>query len=84
MGFLAQKIANKPFTIVGSGSQTRDFTYVSDIVSAFVRPLNQNKNEIFNVGSGATISINKIVDLLEVLKYILKKDLENQIALLQI
>ena len=40
-GVLAQKIANKPFTIVGSGSQTRDFTYVSDIVNAFVRPLNQ-------------------------------------------
>ena len=34
--FLAQKIANKPFTIVGDGSQTRDFTYVSDIIRALI------------------------------------------------
>ena len=39
--FLAQKIANKPFTIVGSGSQTRDFTYVSDKLVHLSEPLNQ-------------------------------------------
>tara|TARA_X000000950_G_scaffold249658_1_gene309727 strand:- start:654 stop:1634 length:981 start_codon:yes stop_codon:yes gene_type:complete len=72
--FLAQKIANKPFTIVGSGSQTRDFTYVSDIVSAFVNASKSKiKNEIFNVGSGATISIKKIVDLLGGIKIHIEK-----------
>ena len=34
--FLAQKIAGKPYTIVGDGNQTRDFTYVTDIVSALI------------------------------------------------
>ena len=34
--FLAQKLANKPYTIVGDGTQTRDFTFVSDIVNAIV------------------------------------------------
>ena len=34
--FLAQKLAKKPFTVVGDGSQTRDFTYVTDVVAALV------------------------------------------------
>jgi len=72
--FLAQKIAGKPFTIVGSGQQTRDFTYVSDIVNAFSVAHNSKiKNEIFNVGSGATISIKKIVSLLGGDKVFIKK-----------
>lgn len=65
--FLAQKIAKKPFTIVGDGKQTRDFTYVSDIVEAIIK-VSKKKNitgEIFNVGSGKTISVNKIVELLK-------------------
>ena len=35
--FLAQKIAKKPFTIVGNGKQTRDFTFVSDIIEAILK-----------------------------------------------
>lgn len=33
--FLAQKLAGRPFTVVGDGMQTRDFTYVTDIADAF-------------------------------------------------
>lgn len=33
--FLAQKLAGKPFTVVGTGEQTRDFTYVTDVADAF-------------------------------------------------
>ncbi len=63
--FLAQKLAGKPFTIVGDGSQTRDFTYVSDVVSAIMAAVKSNvTNEIFNVGSGQTYSINSLVKLL--------------------
>ena len=64
--FLAQKLAQKPFTIVGDGTQSRDFTFVSDVVEAMiVAAQSKIENEIFNVGSGKTISINHIVDLLE-------------------
>ena len=63
--FLAQKLADQPFTVVGDGNQTRDFTYVSDVVDAFIVSANSNATEeIFNIGSGATVSINQIVELL--------------------
>ncbi len=64
--FLAQKLAKEPFTVVGDGTQTRDFTFVSDVVEAMIVAAHSKiKNEVFNVGSGKTISINQIVKLLE-------------------
>ena len=63
--FLKQKISNKPFTIVGDGKQTRDFTYVKDVANAFFKALqNKSFNKIFNVGSGKNYSINLVADLL--------------------
>jgi len=63
--FLAQKLAGKPFTVVGDGTQTRDFTYVTDVVDAFVQAAESEiEGEVFNVGSGSTYSINHLVSLL--------------------
>jgi UDP-glucose 4-epimerase len=63
--FLAQKLANKPMTIVGDGNQTRDFTYVTDVANALLSAAKSNKTEqIYNIGSGNTVSINKLVELL--------------------
>ncbi len=64
--FLAQKLSKKPLTVVGNGKQKRDFTYVSDVVEALVKAATiSKKNLILNVGSGKSISINKIVKLLD-------------------
>ena len=64
--FLAQKISNKPFTVVGNGKQSRDFTYVSDIIDALIiASKSKIFNDIFNVGSGQTVSVNYIVKLLK-------------------
>ncbi len=64
--FLAQKLANRPFTIVGDGSQTRDFTYVTDVCRAMIEVSKKGKNgEVYNVGSGKSISINEIAELLK-------------------
>jgi len=72
--FLAQKLSNKPFTIVGSGLQTRDFTYVSDVVDAFLKSSKSKlSNKILNVGSGRTISVQEIVKLLGGNKVYIKK-----------
>lgn len=63
--FLAQKLAGKPFTVVGDGRQTRDFTYVTDVADAFVRAAESSAAGIaFNVGSGGSYSINALVELL--------------------
>ena len=63
--FLAQKLAGEPFTVVGDGEQTRDFTYISDIVSALLGAAqSQYSNRVYNVGSGSTVSVNRLVQLL--------------------
>ena len=63
--FLAQKLAGKPFTVVGSGEQTRDFTYVTDVAEAFyIAAVSSVTNDTFNVGSGGTYSINRLCELL--------------------
>jgi len=64
--FLTQKLYNKPFTVVGNGKQTRDFTYVSDIVDALIKAAKSKiKFDVMNVGSGETVSVNRIVKLLK-------------------
>jgi len=63
--FLAQKLAGKPFTVVGNGSQTRDFIYVTDVAEAFVLAAQSSlRDEVLNVGSGDTYSVNRLVELL--------------------
>jgi UDP-glucose 4-epimerase len=63
--FLAQKLAGAPFTVVGDGTQTRDFTYVTDVVDAYVcAAQSELSGVILNVGSGNTFSVNRLVELL--------------------
>jgi UDP-glucose 4-epimerase len=63
--FLAQKLAGKPMTVVGDGSQTRDFTYVADVTAAFSAAMESDvRGEIMNVGSGGTYAVNELVALL--------------------
>ncbi|MDI9569367.1 MAG: SDR family oxidoreductase [Pseudomonadota bacterium] len=63
--FLKQKLSGKPFTIVGDGNQTRDFTFVTDVARAFLVAAASNvSGEIFNVGSDNTYSVNRLVELL--------------------
>lgn len=63
--FLAQKLHGKPFTVVGDGTQTRDFTYVSDVVEAILLAGHSSLvGEPLNVGSGREVSVNRITELL--------------------
>lgn len=63
--FLAQKLAGEPFTIVGDGTQTRDFTYVTDAVDAYIAAAKSDvSGEILNIGSGGTYSVNRLTELL--------------------
>jgi len=63
--FLAQLLAGKPLTVVGDGEQTRDFTYVGDVADAVaVAGASDAAGEVFNVGTGRDVSVNRIVELL--------------------
>lgn len=63
--FLAQKLNGKPYTVVGDGQQTRDFTYVADVANAFVYAAqSEASGEAINVGSGNHYSVNNLVSLL--------------------
>ena len=46
--FLAQKLNKKPFTIVGSGKQKRDFTYVTDVVEALIKSIKLKREKSNN------------------------------------
>ena len=63
--FLSQKIHNKPFTVVGDGTQTRDFTYVTDVAAAFIKAAQVSATGVaLNVGSDNHYSVNRLVELL--------------------
>jgi UDP-glucose 4-epimerase len=63
--FLKQKLANVPFTVVGDGTQTRDFLYVTDIAEAFLLAAEADKTgEIWNLGAGNPQQVNRLVELL--------------------
>ena len=63
--FLAQKLANKPLTIVGNGNQTRDFIHVYDLVNGIIKAaLSKKIGKIYNIGGGEEIKINKIAKLI--------------------
>jgi UDP-glucose 4-epimerase len=63
--FLAQKLAGKPFTVVGDGKQTRDFTFVTDVIGACITAAQSSlTGRVFNVGSSGTYSVNRLIELL--------------------
>ena len=63
--FIQRLLRGEPPIIFGDGEQCRDFIYVGDIVEATYRAmLNDAHGEVFNVGSGRGVSINRIASLL--------------------
>jgi UDP-glucose 4-epimerase len=63
--FLRQKIAGKPYTVVGDGMQTRDFLYVTDIARAFLAAAETDRvGRVYNLGAGKPQSVNRLIELL--------------------
>jgi UDP-glucose 4-epimerase len=63
--FLKQKLAGHPFTVVGDGTQTRDFVFATDVARANLAAARADcRNEVFNVGAGQPQSVNRLVELL--------------------
>ena len=74
--FWKQKLANKPFTVVGDGNQ-RDFLYVTDVVNAFYLAAVLNTMVKYDLGAGKPQSINKLVNYYLVRLSIFPRDREN-------
>jgi UDP-glucose 4-epimerase len=63
--FFKQKLAGKPYTVVGDGTQKRDFIYASDVAAAFLKAAETDKTgEVWNLGAGNPQSVNRLVELI--------------------
>lgn len=65
--FLKQRAAREPLTITGDGTQTRDFTFVDDVVRANLLAMENEKvgrGEIINIGAGNNRSVNEVAKLI--------------------
>ena len=63
--FLKQKLAGQPFTVVGDGTQRRDFLYVTDVATAFLAAAETScVGEIWNLGAGNPQTVNRLVSLI--------------------
>ncbi len=63
--FFKQKLAGKPFTVVGDGTQGRDFIYVTDVAEAFYAAADTDHvGQRYNLGAGNPQPINKLIELL--------------------
>lgn len=61
--FINAVLNNKPPVIYGDGEQTRDFTYVKDVVEANVLAM-KGRPGIYNIGSGERVSINMLLEMI--------------------
>ena len=62
--FLWEMMEGKSPVIYGDGTQTRDFTYVKDVVKALRLAMGSDYHGILNVGNGAAYSFNDVIDLI--------------------
>ena len=63
--FFKQKLAGKPFTVIGDGQQRRDFVYVTDVAEAFLRAGESRfAGHVWNLGAGNPQTVNRLVELL--------------------
>jgi UDP-glucose 4-epimerase len=62
--FRKQKRLGQPFTVVGDGTQRRDFTFVGDVVRAnMMAAMNREATGLFNIGTGENYSINELAEI---------------------
>jgi nucleoside-diphosphate-sugar epimerase len=64
--FITAALTNQPITIYGDGSQTRDFTFVSDAVAATIAAGDRGvPGRAYNIGGGSRVSVQQVLDILE-------------------
>jgi UDP-glucose 4-epimerase len=61
--FTQQMREGKPLSVLGDGSQTRDYVYVQDVASACVVALDRGEGEVINIASGVETSTDQLATL---------------------
>jgi len=62
--FITRLLAGRPPIIYGDGEQTRDFTFVADVVQANIRAMESDASGVFNIACGRRISLNHLASIL--------------------
>lgn len=63
--FLTAVRDDKPITVYGDGEQTRDFTFVGDIVAANLAAADQGRpGNVYNIGGGSRVTLNHVLELI--------------------
>lgn len=63
--FLRAIQREQPITLYGDGEQTRDFTFIDDIVSATITAASQgHPGNVYNIGGGSRVSVNQVIQLM--------------------
>jgi nucleoside-diphosphate-sugar epimerase len=65
--FVSKALSNKPITVFGQGTPTRDWTHVENLTQAFYLTLTKDevKNDDFNIGAGTQVSVNRVLEMIE-------------------
>ena len=63
--FIHWIINREEVQVFGNGEQRRSFTYVDDVISALVKVMNHNSSGTFNIGSNNTVSLNRVIEIIE-------------------
>ncbi len=84
--FLKQKLENKKLTVVGNGSQSRDFINVKDVCNAFIKASKtKNINKIINIGSSKPIKVLTLAKMISnKIQFIPKRPGEPDISMAKI
>ncbi len=61
--FVSRVLRDEPPMIYGDGQQTRDFTFVKDVVTANIRAMKSDATGVFNIASGNRITIQELAEL---------------------
>ena len=63
--FIRAALTDQPIALYGDGEQTRDFTFVDDIVAATVAAGDRGRpGAVYNIGGGSRVSMNQVIDLI--------------------
>jgi len=60
--FIEAGLDGRPIVVFGDGQQTRDFTFIADIVEANVRAAGEGVTGVFNVGGGSRVTLNQVLE----------------------